>query len=74
VNGRLVILEAQLSATAEVAELKIVESVERAEPGSSSYRRVIKVIEWTIFTVFVFGAAYAAWLGRSLAPIGAANH
>lgn len=70
----LVILEAQLSATAEIAELKIVESVERAEPGSSSYRRVIKVMEWTIFAVFVLGAVYAAWLGRSLAAIGAAKH
>jgi hypothetical protein len=70
----LVILEAQLSAAAEIAELKIVESVARAEPGSASYRRVIKVIEWTIFAVFVLGAAYAAWLGRSAAAIGAAKH
>jgi hypothetical protein len=44
----LAILEAQLSATAGIPDLKIVENVERPEPGTSSYRRVIKVIEWTI--------------------------
>jgi hypothetical protein len=70
----LAILQAQLSATAGIAELKIVERVERPEPGTSSYRRVIKVIQWTIFAVFVLGAAYAAWLDRPAAVIGAAKH
>jgi hypothetical protein len=70
----LAILEKQLSAAAGIGELKIVESVERPEPGTSSYRRMIKVIEWTIFLVFVLGAAYAVWLGRPVAAIGAAKH
>jgi hypothetical protein len=70
----LAILEAQLSAAAGIPALKIVESVEQPEPGTSSYRRVIKVIEWTILAVFILGAAYAAWLGRPIAAITAARH
>ena len=58
----LVALEAQLSAAAGIADLKIVQTVERPEPGTSSYRRVIKVIQWTLFAVFLLGAVYAVWL------------
>jgi hypothetical protein len=36
--------------------------------GSSSYRRVINVIQWTIFTLFVFAAAYAAYAAVALWP------
>jgi hypothetical protein len=57
----LTALEAQLSAASGMADLNIVAAVERPEPGASSYRRVIKVIQWTLFATFLAGAAYAIW-------------
>jgi hypothetical protein len=70
----LAALEAQLSATAGITELNIVETVERPEPGTSSYRRVIKAIQWTMVAVFLLGAAYAMWLDRLASVIGATKH
>jgi hypothetical protein len=64
----LVALEAELSGTAGIAALKILEAVEQPEPGTSSYRRVIHVIQWTIFVVFLLGAAYAVWFDGTLMP------
>jgi hypothetical protein len=54
--------EAQLAATAGIADLNIVETVEQPDPGTSSYRRVIKVIQWTMFAVFLLGGGYAVWV------------
>jgi hypothetical protein len=51
--------EARLADLAAIANLKIVEAVEQSCPGASSYRRVISVIQWTIFAVFIAGALYA---------------
>jgi hypothetical protein len=52
-----------------IAELKIVEAVEQPDPGTSSYRRVIKVIQLTMFGVFLLGAGYAVWVAVN-GPVG----
>jgi len=35
---------------------------EATAAGGSSFRRVINMIQWTIFALFLLGAAYATWL------------
>jgi hypothetical protein len=37
----------------------ILDAVDEPAPGASSYRRVITVIQWTIFALFLLGALYA---------------
>jgi hypothetical protein len=41
----------------------ILEAVDEPAPCASSYRRVITVIQSTIFALFVLGAIYAIRLG-----------
>jgi hypothetical protein len=60
----LAVIEAQLAATTGIEDLRIVEAVEQPDPGTSSYRRVIKVIQWTLFGVFLLGAGYATLAER----------
>jgi hypothetical protein len=55
----LSISETQLAARANIAELKIVEAVERPEPYNFTYGQTINVIQWTIITLFGAGAVYA---------------
>jgi hypothetical protein len=70
----LVALESQLFAVTGIAEIKIVEAVEQPAIGTSSYRRVIKVIQWTMFAVFLSGAIYAMWLGARIDITGVAKN
>jgi hypothetical protein len=61
----LVASEAWLATEAAIADLKIVEAVEQPDPGTSSYRHVINVIQWTIFGVFLLGAGYTVWVAAN---------
>jgi hypothetical protein len=70
----LAALEAKLADATGISDLKIVEAVEKPELGTSSYRRVIKMIQWTIFVVFVLGACYAVSVTSPDAEIGATKH
>src|SRR5262249_22514193 len=60
--------EARLREKVGVSELEIVRIVAKPSRGASTYRRVIGVIEWTIFWIFLGGAGYAVWL-LSNAPL-----
>lgn len=50
----------RLAELTEIPELTILEHVETKVPGSSSYAKVINVIQWSLFAGFLVGAAYAA--------------
>lgn len=54
--------EARLSSLVESPDLRILTAVESPERGASSYRRVVNVIQSTMFAVFLLGAAYAAYV------------
>jgi hypothetical protein len=73
VNARecvLAVSEAKLADCAKIPHLKILEAVNQAAPGASSYRRVISVIQWTIVVVFLLAAAYAVWFAdATLSPL-----
>jgi hypothetical protein len=58
----LAAIEVALAKSTSIDHLIIVSQVENVGPGSSSYRRVIAIIKWTIFWVSLVGACYAAWL------------
>jgi hypothetical protein len=70
----LAALEAQLAAATDINHLKIVEGVEEPEAGTSSYRRVIQVIQWTLIAMFLLGAGYAVWIGGPVTVPGTAKH
>jgi hypothetical protein len=70
----LAALEAQLAATTNMDDLKIVEAVEQPEAGTFSYRRVIKVIQWTLIAIFLLGAGYAVFGGGPVGAFDAAKH
>jgi hypothetical protein len=66
----LVVSETRLAEYANLPHVKILEAVEKPIPGSSSYRRVVSVIQWTIVWVFLVAAAYAVWFaGSDLPPL-----
>jgi hypothetical protein len=46
---------------ANIPALEILKKVENLSPDASSYRIIIAIIEWTIFSVFLFLAAYASY-------------
>jgi hypothetical protein len=56
----LIRCQAQLADRASIPALNLVTSVENPVAGASRYTLVIKVIQWTVFAVFLAGAAYAA--------------
>jgi len=51
----------RLAAATGISALSILATVEVKAPGSSSYSRVISVMQWTIFLGFVVAATYACW-------------
>jgi hypothetical protein len=51
--------QARLASLADNQSLMILDAVDEPAPGASSYRRVITVIQWTIFALFLLGALYA---------------
>jgi hypothetical protein len=53
--------ETRLAALTGDPHLKIIDAVDRPDPGASSYHYVINVIQWTIFAAFLLGAGYAFW-------------
>lgn len=53
--------EQRLDALTGSHEIRIVSAVEVPASGTSSYRVIINVVQWTIFAVFLLGAAYAVW-------------
>jgi len=61
-EGALASREKRLVTLTGAQELAILARVETPEPGTSSYRRVIAVIQWTVVAVFLLCAAYAGWL------------
>lgn len=69
--------EQRLATATGVPELALVSKVEAPDDGTSSYRSVIAVIQWTMLVVFLLCATYAVWLlmsaplpfdSRSVAP------
>jgi hypothetical protein len=54
--------QARLAKLTENPDFKILDAVEKTTPGGYSFRRVINVVQWTIFVLFLLGAAYATWL------------
>jgi hypothetical protein len=59
----LKVSQSRLASLADNQSLMILEAVDEPVPGASSYRRVITVIQSTIFALFVLGAIYAIRLG-----------
>jgi hypothetical protein len=53
-------LQTRLVEETGIATLAILDRVEMKAPGSSSYSRVINLIQWTIVFGFAAGALYAA--------------
>jgi hypothetical protein len=51
--------QARLASLADNQSLMILDAVDEPAPGASSYRRVITVIQSTIFALFLLGALYA---------------
>jgi hypothetical protein len=51
--------QARLASVADNQSLKMLDAVDEPAPGASTYRRVITVIQWSIFALFLFGAIYA---------------
>ena len=49
----------RLAAVTDIESLRIVVAVDEKAPGSSSYAKVIDMIQWTIFVAFLAGAVYA---------------
>ena len=58
----LTVSQTRLANLADNPDLKILEAVEQSASGSSSYRRVINMVQWMIFALFILGAAYSIWL------------
>jgi hypothetical protein len=58
----LTVSQTRLANLADNSDLKILEAVEQSASGSSSYRRVINMVQWMIFALFILGAAYSIWL------------
>jgi hypothetical protein len=58
----LAVSQTHLAILADNPRLKMLDAVERPASPGASYQSVISVIQWTIFTLFIFGAAYAACL------------
>jgi len=54
--------QVRLASLTENPDLNILGAVEATAAGGSSFRRVINMIQWTIFALFLLGAAYATWL------------
>jgi hypothetical protein len=54
--------QARLASLADNQPLMILDAVDEPAPGASSYRRVINMIQWAIFALFLFGAAHATWV------------
>jgi Flp pilus assembly protein TadB len=54
------ICQSSIAEKANISALEILREVEEPAKDASSYRIIIAVIEWTIVTVFLFSAAYAA--------------
>ena len=61
----LVVSQTHLAGLANNPHLNILDIVEHPVPGASSYGRVIDVIQWTIFGLFLLSAIFAAWLAIS---------
>jgi hypothetical protein len=57
--------EQRLFDSSQITGLRIQDTIKQPGAGASSYRRVIGVVEWTIFCVFVVAAAYAGWVWTS---------
>jgi hypothetical protein len=55
----LKIMQMRLANRTNVNEMKILETVEKAGYGASTYKVVIAVIQWTIVAVFISAALYA---------------
>ena len=51
--------QARLASLADNQSLMILDAVDEPAPSASSYRRVITVIQSTIFALFLLGALYA---------------
>jgi hypothetical protein len=58
----LKISQAKIEKEAALPSANILETVETAASGASSYRIVIGVIEWTMVVLFILAAAYAGYL------------
>src|SRR5262245_37580345 len=57
----LKVSQKRLAGLAENPDLMILNAVEVPASRASTYRTVISVIQWTIFTLFLFAAVYATW-------------
>jgi hypothetical protein len=57
--------QARLASIAENQSLMILDAVDELAPGASSYCRLITVIQWTIFALFLAGFLYAIRLSLS---------
>jgi hypothetical protein len=51
--------QARLASLADNQSLMILDAVDEPAPGVSSYRRVINMIQWIIFALFLLGVLYA---------------
>jgi hypothetical protein len=63
-ENALRVSQARLASLADNPQLEILDAVDKPRPRASSYRSVINVIQWTIFALFLLGAAFAIWLCR----------
>jgi hypothetical protein len=61
-ESALIVSQRRLATLADNPDLKILDAVEQSVSGSSSYRRVINVVQYTFLVLFLIGAAYAIWL------------
>ncbi len=59
-EAALKVSEARLASLTNIPEIEIQKKVDRAGKGASTYRVVIRVVEWTFLLVFLVGAFYAA--------------
>ena len=61
-EAALVVAQARLAESTGIQSIKMLEHVMLPEPGASSYRQVIAVLEWSIVATFSAATVYALFL------------